>query len=63
MRELELLVANFEMSSPGTSSLHLERKRDEDKVMSPAAILDIVKHTLKLYKQKVEETTTEVQIN
>ena len=61
MRELELIVANFELAPTATSSLSRELRSDEEgKPMSPSVILDTIKHTLRIYKQNLEQTTTEV---
>lgn len=59
MRELELLVANFGTVSPHSSSREA-MSQDGDKPMSPSAILDTIKHTLRIYKQNLEETTDQV---
>ena len=60
MRELELLVANFDIEPKATNSLSREARSDDSKPMSPSIILDTIRHTLRIYKQNLEETTTEV---
>lgn len=61
MRELELLVLNFDL---GADSYRLKSSRSaesaEDKPLSPNVILDMIKHTLRIYKQQLEQTTGEV---
>ncbi|XP_067928660.1 coiled-coil domain-containing protein 171-like isoform X2 [Watersipora subatra] len=61
MRELELLVANFDLMPTSAGSLPREVSSDESKPMSPSAILDTIKHTLRIYKQNLEQTTSELR--
>ena len=61
MRELELLVMNFDLDAD-THRLRSSRTADtdEEKPLSPNVILDMIKHTLRIYKQQLEQTTAEV---
>lgn len=54
MRELELIVSNFDHSSKQMSVSKPES------LSSPHVVLDTIKHTLQIYKQNLEETTAEV---
>lgn len=63
MRELELLVANFDLEA---DSYRPRGSRsgdaDDNKPLSPNVILDMIKHTLRIYKQQLEQTTSEVSV-
>ena len=63
MRELELLVMNFDLDAD-THRLRSSRTADtdEEKPLSPNVILDMIKHTLRIYKQQLEQTTGEVGV-
>ena len=63
MRELELLVMNFDLDAD-THRLRSSRtvETDEEKPLSPNVILDMIKHTLRIYRQQLEQTTGEVGV-
>lgn len=58
MRELELMVANFDLSPSGAH--RSENNGTADKPMSPHTVLDTIRYTLQLYKKNLEDKTAEV---
>lgn len=64
MRELELIVSTFDLPSTSPRFSRKDQRRSEldDKPTSPNVILDTIKHTLRIYKQNLEETSSQVRI-
>lgn len=55
MRELELIVSNFDHGNQQMSASKSENPS------SPHVILDTIKHTLQIYKENLDQTAAEVK--
>lgn len=59
MRELELLLHNFQVDEPLKKS-STRGKKESDKLPAPTTVLESLRHTLSEYKRRLESTSDEL---
>lgn len=57
MRELELLIASFEITPDGQKR---DSSRPSETSLSPPVILDTIRRTVQVYKDNLDKTAEEV---
>lgn len=60
MRELELLLENFQIEKP-VENKRQGHKKEKQKALSPAAVLENLRHTLVDYQNRCSNATTELK--
>ena len=66
MRELELLLQNFQLTVPPEGGKRSgkgkkSQQASSDKSLSPSAVLETLRHTLTDYQHRLDHTTQEVK--
>lgn len=61
MRELELLLENFQIEKPTVENKRPGGKKEKHKALSPAAVLENLRHTLVDYQNRCSNATVELK--